>query len=242
MRLAAMAGAGAAGIANARASSRATSRSRRPTTSRAACRPTTRATPPAASSGNPTRIREEIYEMNTHRLARSARRRPALRARPLRTNAGFAAVAIASLALGIGANTAIFQLLDAVRLRSLPVARPHEIVEVRITGGNGGMGMTPPWDGLTRRNGPSCRPASRRLDLFAWTPSFARVGRRPAACARRDGQRRLLRRARRPALARPLLLGRRRSPRRALPRVRFSATTSGSARWAAAISPPTRRC
>jgi putative ABC transport system permease protein len=46
---------------------------------------------------------------------------------------GFTAVAVISLALGIGANTAIFQLLDAVRLRSLPVKNPNEIAEVRIT-------------------------------------------------------------------------------------------------------------
>jgi predicted permease len=47
--------------------------------------------------------------------------------RTLRSNPGFAAVAILSLALGIGANTAIFSLLDAVLLKSLPVARPGEL-------------------------------------------------------------------------------------------------------------------
>ena len=47
-------------------------------------------------------------------------------ARLLRRNPAFAVVAILSLALGIGANTAIFQLLDAVRLRTLPVERPAE--------------------------------------------------------------------------------------------------------------------
>src|SRR6266436_8125293 len=64
-------------------------------------------------------------------------------ARQLRLGPGFALVAILSLALGIGANTAIFQLLDAVRLRSLPVHNPQELAEVRIAGGNGGMGVNP---------------------------------------------------------------------------------------------------
>jgi predicted permease len=47
--------------------------------------------------------------------------------RTLRSNPGFAVVAILSLALGIGANTAIFSLLDAVLLKSLPVAKPAEL-------------------------------------------------------------------------------------------------------------------
>src|SRR5262249_38288234 len=41
---------------------------------------------------------------------------------------GFTAVAILSLALGIGANTAIFSLVDAIVLRSLPVNKPEELV------------------------------------------------------------------------------------------------------------------
>jgi predicted permease len=52
--------------------------------------------------------------------------------RLLRWDPGFAAVAIVSLALGIGANTAIFQILDAVRLRTLPVPHPEEIYNVRL--------------------------------------------------------------------------------------------------------------
>src|SRR5215475_10240660 len=48
-------------------------------------------------------------------------------ARLLRLNPGFTAIVVLSLALGIGANTAVFQLLDAVRLRSLPVDRPGQL-------------------------------------------------------------------------------------------------------------------
>jgi putative ABC transport system permease protein len=52
--------------------------------------------------------------------------------RLLRLNPGFTAVAVLSLALGIGANTAIFQLIDAIRLRTIPAKNPRELAIVRI--------------------------------------------------------------------------------------------------------------
>jgi putative ABC transport system permease protein len=55
-------------------------------------------------------------------------------ARMLWKNRGFTLIAVTTLALGVGANTAIFQLLNAVRLRSLPVRNPEELAEVRIAG------------------------------------------------------------------------------------------------------------
>src|SRR5262249_11323413 len=51
------------------------------------------------------------------------------------TSPGFAFVVVATLALGIGANTAIFEILDAVRIRSLPIVKPSELEELRIVGG-----------------------------------------------------------------------------------------------------------
>ena len=53
-------------------------------------------------------------------------------ARLLLRNRTFAVVAILTLALGTGANTAIFQLVNAVRLRTLPVEDPARLVEIRI--------------------------------------------------------------------------------------------------------------
>jgi predicted permease len=82
--------------------------------------------------GNPTRIREEIYSMNSIGFIETLLQDVRYGLRLLRRNPTFAIVAILTLALGTGANTAIFQLLNAVTLRTLPVDRPEDLVEVKI--------------------------------------------------------------------------------------------------------------
>src|SRR5262245_59114036 len=58
--------------------------------------------------------------------------------RQLRLNPGFTLAAVLSLALGIGANTAIFTLFDQIVLRLLPVHNPRELVQLRVDGGRVG--------------------------------------------------------------------------------------------------------
>src|SRR5712675_977781 len=98
--------------------------------------------------------------------------------RMLLKNPGFTAVAVLTLALGIGANTAIFQLLNAVRLKTLPVSKPQELVEVRVVGGNPGLGISdgdnaemtyPLWEQIQKQHEPFSR-------VFAWSSGELPIG------------------------------------------------------------------
>ena len=128
--------------------------------------------------GNPTVMRERVsaedaalgFESLWHDL------RSALRV--FVKSPGFSFVVIATLALGIGANTAIFELLDAVRLRTLPIAKPDELVAIRIVGGNRGFGVNdsqfsdftvPMWQQVKNHHDPLS-------GIFAWRTNGVRVG------------------------------------------------------------------
>src|SRR5881397_1301941 len=58
--------------------------------------------------------------------------------RSLAKSRGFAAVAVLTLALGIGANTAVYSLTDQILLRRLPVRNPDELVVLRMPGPKSG--------------------------------------------------------------------------------------------------------
>src|SRR5580700_5200867 len=71
--------------------------------------------------------------------------------RALRSSPGFAAIAILSLALGIGANTAIFSLINAVILRTLPVSHPEQLVELVMKSEGSNWFTNPIWEQVRDR-------------------------------------------------------------------------------------------
>jgi putative ABC transport system permease protein len=97
--------------------------------------------------------------------------------RMLEKSPGFTAVAIFTLALGIGANTAIFQLLDAVRLRTLPVKNPEQIAKVSIDHRNGASGsFTSRYADLTYAQWEQIRGRQQGFSsVFAWGPNLFNI-------------------------------------------------------------------
>jgi len=82
--------------------------------------------------GNPTVMRERVSAEDTALGLDSLWHDLSSALRVFTRSPGFSFVVVATLALGIGANTAIFELLDTVLLQSLPVKNPQELAQVRL--------------------------------------------------------------------------------------------------------------
>src|SRR5215472_1235423 len=82
--------------------------------------------------GNTTSIKEEVRAMWGWTIVGQLGQDFRYAIRTIRANRAFSAAAILSLALGIGANTAIFTLIDALLLRTLPVPNPAGLVQAKL--------------------------------------------------------------------------------------------------------------
>ncbi|HJZ79477.1 MAG TPA: FtsX-like permease family protein, partial [Pyrinomonadaceae bacterium] len=95
-----------------------------------------------------------------------------LAARVLRKTPGFTIAAVVSLALSIGANTAIFQLLDVVRLKSLPVGAPHELAQISLVNPATRRGSySDQYNAITNPIWEQLRAKQQAFaGIFAWSP------------------------------------------------------------------------
>jgi predicted permease len=84
------------------------------------------------SFGNPAAIREEIYNMNSVPVLEPIVRDLRYAVRMLRKTPGFTAVALITLAVGIGVNTAVFTVVNTLLLKPLPFPDPARLATVSV--------------------------------------------------------------------------------------------------------------
>jgi predicted permease len=130
--------------------------------------------------GNLEEVKEECRDARGTAFVESTAADLRYAFRTLRKSPVFTLAAIGTLALGIGANTAIFQLIDTVFLRSLPVPGPHRLATIAIHGGNLGFGLSRDPMRLTWPLFDGIRDHQQGLSgVFAWSMEKLRVGRAP---------------------------------------------------------------
>ncbi len=97
--------------------------------------------------GNCTFIREEVYSMNSIGILETLNRNVRHTLRTLRRNPTFVGAALLTLALAIGANTAVFTVVNSVLLRPLPYPNADELVDIHQVA-PGAFGVTSLTGGL----------------------------------------------------------------------------------------------
>ncbi|HEY1946766.1 MAG TPA: ABC transporter permease [Bryobacteraceae bacterium] len=128
-------------------------------------------------AGNLTARREEIYRMNGIQWLDSISGDVRYAARGLRKNPSFTTVAVLTLALGIGANTAVFSVVNSVLLKPLAFPRAEELVDVaQVAPGAGGIVSSRGGLGLSSSMYFTYTEQNRSFrSMGVWTSSFVTV-------------------------------------------------------------------
>ncbi len=119
--------------------------------------------------GNPTLLREQSYAAWGWNWLETLAQDILYGLRAMLRSPGITLVALLSLALGIGANTAIFSLMDAVMLRSLPVEDPGKLV---LLGTGDAWGITDAFGRTDLFSYPFYRQMRQRNQVFSNVAAF----------------------------------------------------------------------
>lgn len=114
--------------------------------------------------GNPQQVREDVWRWNTLEFLDSIGRDLRFAVRSLRQRPGFLAVALLTLALGTGATTVMFTVINGVLLKPLPYPAPDRLVTVHVETKKYGD----QW-GFAYLDFLDCQRESHSLDVAAWT-------------------------------------------------------------------------
>jgi predicted permease len=131
--------------------------------------------------GNRLQLREASRRVWIHPSLDDLHRDLRIASRGLLRNPSFALVVVLTLALGIGANTAIFQLLNALRLRLLPVKGPEQLALIQFADREGWRGtQTRPFPTLTNPQWEYFRDHQTIFSgVIAWSASWFSFGAEP---------------------------------------------------------------
>jgi predicted permease len=123
--------------------------------------------------GNPQRVREDVWQWNTVKLLEHLVQDVRYALRTLRRMPGFAAVALLTLALGSGATTVMFTVINGVLLKPLPYAEPNKLAGLQEK-----TDWSTQWGnlwGFAYPNYLDCRRDVHSLDLMAYRYSGGTV-------------------------------------------------------------------
>ena len=131
--------------------------------------------------GNTTLLQEDLRAMQMIPAIEALRSDLTYAVRMLRRNPGFAATAVLTLALGIGTNTAIFSVCNAVLFKPLPYAEPERIVMLSERMPDGKLSTVAPANFVDWRNGSRSFSGMAAIRASSFASSFILGGQSEAS-------------------------------------------------------------